>query len=189
MEWLNWHKAKQSASARRKDRGAAWRSKCVPGTLRPITTLKIAILLCVLPVAAVAGCSQDHVDLRWDGGNVRFNVEVVDDPQERAQGLMFREHLPRYGGMLFVFEQAQQVAFWMKNTLIPLDMIFLDETGVVQNIHENAVPGSLESIPGKGKILAVLEINGGLSSKLGLVAGAETRHPSFARTVPAWPCR
>nr|WP_325248760.1 DUF192 domain-containing protein [Amylibacter sp.] len=132
---------------------------------------------------------MDHVvDLRWDGGSARINVEIADDFEERARGLMFRESLPRYDGMLFIYEWPLSVAFWMKNTLIPLDMVFLDEHGVVQSIHENAVPGSLESIPGGDEILAVLEVNGGLTRKLGLPVGAEMRHSAFAKTDPSWAC-
>lgn len=90
--------------------------------------------------------------------------------------------------MLFVYDAPSTVSFWMKNTLIPLDMIFLDQHGVVQRVHENAVPGSLESIPGGDNILAVLEVNGGQSRKLGLVEGAQMRHPAFSDTMPAWAC-
>lgn len=128
------------------------------------------------------------VDLRWDGGSARFNVEIADDFEERARGLMFRESLPRYDGMLFIYEGPHSAAFWMKNTLIPLDLVFLDEHGVVQSIHENAVPGSLESIPGGDGILVVLEVNGGLTRKLGLQVGAQMRHPAFSNSAPSWTC-
>ncbi|WP_342672147.1 DUF192 domain-containing protein [Neptunicoccus sediminis] len=153
-------------------------------------TLKAALILfvCATTGAAQAACEQGAVDLRWDGGSVRFTVEIADTFEDRARGLMYRESLPRYGGMLFVYDQPLSVSFWMKNTLIPLDMIFLDRHGVVQNIHENAVPGSLDSIPGGDNILAVLEVNGGMSRKLGVPVGAEMRHPAFADSDPIWPC-
>lgn len=147
----------------------------------------IAALACV-GQSAVALCSEDVVDLRWDGGSARFNVEIADDDEERGRGLMFRESMGRYNGMLFVYDAPSTVAFWMKNTLIPLDIVFLDQHGVVQHVHENAVPGSLETIPGGENILAVLEVNGGLSSKIGLVVGAEMRHPAFAESAPVWAC-
>lgn len=127
------------------------------------------------------------VDLRWTGGAARFTVEVADDFDERARGLMFRESLGRYKGMLFVYERPQQVAFWMKNTLIPLDMIFAGPDGVVKKVHANAVPGSLESIPGGDNILLVLEINGGLAARLGIKEGSEIRHPALGKNA-AWPC-
>ncbi|MEM7440596.1 MAG: DUF192 domain-containing protein [Pseudomonadota bacterium] len=134
-----------------------------------------------------AACTQDVVDLRWDGGSARFSVEIADDFDERARGLMFRSELGRYSGMLFVYERPLSVSFWMKNTLIPLDMVFLDRRGVVKNVHSNAVPGSLESIFGGDNILAVLEINGGLAEELGIKAGAEMRHPAFSAHA-LWPC-
>ena len=153
--------------------------------------IKVASLVAAFALighGVLAQCSEDVVDLRWDGGSARFNVEIADDDQERGRGLMFVESMGRYNGMLFVYDAPSTVAFWMKNTLIPLDMVFLDQHGVVQHVHENAVPGSLETIPGGDNILAVLEVNGGLASKLGLVKGAEMRHPAFAQSMPAWAC-
>lgn len=100
---------------------------------------------------------------------------------------MFRESLGRYAGMLFIYERPIAAAFWMKNTLIPLDMIFVGPKGIVQKVHANAVPGSLETIPGGDNILAVLEINGGLAARLGIRTGAQMRHPAFGPDA-AWPC-
>jgi uncharacterized membrane protein (UPF0127 family) len=129
------------------------------------------------------------VELRWDGGNVRFGVELADTFEERAKGLMFRQALGRFDGMLFIYDEPVSANFWMKNTLIPLDMIFLDEHGVVLNIHERAVPGSLKTIEGGDGVLAVLEVNGGTVKKLGIKLGAQMRHPAFAQTEPAWACQ
>ncbi len=100
---------------------------------------------------------------------------------------MNREHLPANAGMLFVFDPPRSVSFWMRNTLIPLDMIFLDREGVVQTIHENAVPLDETPIPGGDGIYAVLEINGGLSRELGIVPGSEMRHPVFGGRAE-WSC-
>lgn len=144
--------------------------------------------LVLMGQGVAAQCSPDVVDLRWDGGSARFNVDIADDDEERGRGLMFVESMGRYTGMLFVYDAPSTVAFWMKNTLIPLDMVFLDQHGVVQHVHENAVPGSLETIPGGDNILAVLEVNGGLADKLGLAKGAQMRHPAFTQTMPAWAC-
>ena len=90
--------------------------------------------------------------------------------------------------MLVVYERRQSVSFWMENTLIPLDMIFDDETGVVRRIHENAVPLDRTPIPGGDGIQYVLEINGGMAGMLGLSEGDQMRHPSIAQDVAAWPC-
>lgn len=133
-------------------------------------------------------CAPDVVDLRGSWGSARFSVEIADDPQEHGVGLMNRESMPQFSGMLFVYSAPSTVSFWMKNTLIPLDMLFLDASGVVQRIHENAVPLDLTSIPGGDDILAVLEINGGLSAKLGISEGSELRHPAFGAAQAAWPC-
>lgn len=133
-------------------------------------------------------CSPDSIDVRNGATTVRFGVEVVDTAPERAQGLMNRPSLPRFSGMIFVYDRPQSVGFWMRNTLIPLDMLFADATGTVQRIHENAVPLSEETIPGGDNIQYVLEINGGLARQLGLTEGAQLRHPAIPAATAAWPC-
>lgn len=144
-------------------------------------------LTAATPVLA-SRCSDDHVDLRWNGGKARFAIELADDYDERAQGLMYRTEMARFSGMLFVYPQPTAVAFWMKNTLIPLDMIFLDKTGLVVMVHENAIPHDLEPIPGGENILAVLEVNGGLTRKLGIKVGSQMRYVAFNQLGAVWPC-
>lgn len=148
------------------------------------TAFVLAIGLCG---PALADCETDRVDLRGDWGTARFGVEVADDPQERSLGLMNRDTLPRSAGMLFVYERPQRATFWMKNTLIPLDMIFMDESGIVTHVHENAVPLDLTGIEGGEGVRFVLEINGGLAGRLGIVDGSELRHPAIGEAA-AWPC-
>jgi uncharacterized protein len=150
--------------------------------------LALAVGLAMAAGAALADCAESRVDLRGDWGSARFSVEVADEPAERAQGLMNRESLPRSAGMLFLYEAPQRATFWMRNTLIPLDMIFMDETGTVTHIHENAVPLDETTIDGGPGVQAVLEINGGLSSRLGIDVGSELRHPGLAQDRAAWPC-
>lgn len=133
-----------------------------------------------------APCSPGHVDLRWQGGQARFNVELADDEAERSRGLMFRETMPRSSGMLFVYPSPRQATFWMKNTLIPLDMIFADDAGRVTRVHENAVPQDETVIDGGPGVRFVLEINGGLARRLGIAEGAEMRHPAIGNA--AWSC-
>ena len=137
---------------------------------------------------ADAACAPDRVDLRWEGGRESFAVEVADDAAERAKGLMFRETMPLAEGMLFVYEAPKRPGFWMKNTLIPLDMVFVDPTGTVTRVHANAVPGDLNPIDGGDNVQYVLEINGGLAGKLGIAPGAVLRHPAIAASRAAWPC-
>jgi uncharacterized membrane protein (UPF0127 family) len=138
--------------------------------------------------AALADCRPDALDLRGAWGNARFAVELADTPATRAQGLMFRESMPRFSGMFFVFERPESVRFWMENTLIPLDMLFADATGTVQRIHHDARPLDRTSIPGGDNIQYVLEINAGMSRRLGIVEGSEIRHPSIDTALAAWPC-
>lgn len=136
---------------------------------------------------AWAECSETRVDIRGPWGSAAFSVEIADDPEERARGLMFRETLPASAGMLFVYPRPGPVAFWMENTLIPLDMIFLGPRGRVLKVHENATPLDRTPIDGGDGVLAVLEINGGLAARLGIGPGSELRHPAFGPDA-AWPC-
>ena len=139
------------------------------------------------PVGA-AGCAPGTVDLRGPWGQARFSVEIADTPAERAQGLMRRDSLPASSGMLFIYESARNASFWMKNTLIPLDMVFADPTGLVTRVHSNAIPQDLTSIDGGAGVLMVLEINGGLAEKLGISEGTQLRYPTIDGSVAAWPC-
>ncbi len=147
-----------------------------------------AILISVFaPCIAIAACDLDRVDIRGDWGQARFTIEVADDIEERSLGLMHRENLPTGAGMLFAYDEPQRVVFWMKNTLIPLDMLFVDATGLVTRIHENAVPQDLTQIEGGRQVMFVLEINGGLARRLGIVEGSELRHPIIGADA-VWPC-
>ena len=195
MECLNWLRERRSVFARPTDHGAGWLSKCALGILlqnRPSplkSTLAICFALVTSSVTAQAGsCSAEFVDLRWQGGKARFAIELADTYETRARGLMFRTEMARFSGMLFVYPEPSAVAFWMKNTLIPLDMIFINPQGLVTRVHENAIPHNLEPIPGGENILAVLEVNGGLTRKLGITKGSQIRHASFDQTDAVWPC-
>ncbi len=101
---------------------------------------------------------------------------------------MFVEDMPAMEGMLFIYDRPQPASFWMRNTLIPLDMLFLDETGTVTRIHENAVPEDETPIPGGDAVLSVLEINGGMAARFGIEEGSQLRHPDLPQDVAAWPC-
>ncbi len=144
-----------------------------------------AALLAAEP--ATAACGDDVVELRGDWGEARFTVELADDPAERAQGLMNRESLGASQGMLFVYERPQRAAFWMRNTLIPLDMIFIGPAGRVLGVHPEAVPLDETPIDGGAGVQYVLEINGGLAGRIGIGPGTEVRHPSLGAAA-AWSC-
>ncbi|MGQ3101426.1 MAG: DUF192 domain-containing protein [Sphingopyxis solisilvae] len=97
-----------------------------------------------------------------------FNVEVARTDAEQDRGLMFRTSLPADGGMLFPFEKPRIGSFWMKNTLIPLDMIFIRGDGSIDRIAENTIPESLEPVVSGGEVSAVLELSGGTAARLGI---------------------
>lgn len=163
------------------------------GSSASLNTLRqLALSAAVLTWAASAqaeGCALDHLYVKGGFGEARFSIELADEPDERAQGLMHRESLPSASGMLFVFERPQPAAFWMKNTLIPLDMIFTDRSGVITHIHENAIPHDETPIPGGQAVYAVLEVNGGMSRKLGLGVGDALQHPAFEGGPAALSCK
>jgi uncharacterized protein len=110
-----------------------------------------------------------------------LSVEVMRTEEQREHGLMERSYLPADRGMLFQFDREKPVMMWMKNTLIPLDMIFIARNGTVTHIHENAEPMSLSIISSDGPVFAVLEVNAGYARKIGLKPGDLVKHPLFAR--------
>lgn len=128
------------------------------------------------------------------GSRVSVSVEIADDPAERAQGLMGRQDLPSGQGMLFVYASPQPVSFWMKNTLVPLDMLFFDTRGVLRHVHPQARPLDLTPIPGAASgdprpdRLIVLEIAGGEAARQGLVPGTVLSHPAVPQGTAARPC-
>ena len=130
-------------------------------------------------MSALADCDLNHVHIESVRGVAVFVVEIADDPQERARGLMFRESLARTDGMLFIFSDSAPRSFWMMNTLIPLDIIFFDENGQLVSIEENAEPQTLTPRESTGPAKYVLEIQGGLAARLGLGAGSQLSHPAL----------
>ena len=112
------------------------------------------------------------LEFRGTWGRACFAVWIADTPNTRAQGLMYTDHMPNDKGMLFVYPEPKSVSFWMKNTKIPLDMIFLSTEGRVDHIHSNAKPLDHTIIHGGSDIQYVVEINGGISEKLGISIGS-----------------
>lgn len=154
--------------------------------IRRLLTFLGALL--VSGTAATAACQIDKVDLRGSWGTASFSIEVADDNSERAQGLMHRESMARSAGMLFVYDRPRPIRFWMRNTLIPLDMVFVDRTGTVQKVHHEAQPLDETLIFGGNEIQYVLEINGGLARQIGIAEGTELRHPAIEGGIAVWPC-
>ena len=153
-----------------------------------IRPLLLLLSLCIGGAVAAGECTPSAVFLKGDWGEARFSVEIADDADERAQGLMHRDALPRSSGMLFVYPSPQRMSFWMRNTLIELDMIFIDPQGVVQHVHHRAQPLDETPVLGGDGLTHVLEINGGMAEQLGISVGSVLRHPSFSQGDAAWPC-
>ena len=124
-------------------------------------------------------CSIDRVTVFGDFGRANFNVTVADTPETKSKGLMHVEKLAMLEGMLFVYDAPQHATFWMRNTLIPLDMLFASADGTIKRIHANAVPLDETVIDGGQDIQFVLEINGGFASRLGIMEGDILQHPAL----------
>lgn len=137
-----------------------------------LTALALSL---AMPIAA---CSRDDSEsaqaatipltIAMAGRTHAFKVEVARSEAEQERGLMFRTGLPADGGMLFPFPKPKIASFWMKNTVIPLDMIFVRADGSIDRIAENTIPESLEPVASGGEVAAVLELAGGTAAKLGL---------------------
>jgi uncharacterized protein len=134
----------------------------------------------VLPFAGPAGAQQlQQLEIMSKNGKHVFGVEMALTPEEQSRGLMFRRELPDRQGMLFDFQREQPTSFWMKNTYVPLDMIFIRADGRILNIAENTVPLSEALVSSSGPVRAVLEVIAGTSKKLGIAAGDRVVHPIF----------
>ncbi len=123
--------------------------------------------------------TQELVIVSQNGVKHDFRVEIAATPQEQEMGLMFRTKMAPNHGMLFEMNRTAPVVFWMKNTLIPLDMLFVAPDGVITHIHANAIPQDLTAIPSGGPVSGVIEINGGRAKALGIAVGDKVLHPYF----------
>ncbi len=154
--------------------------------------MSIRRLLCVglfSLFASAASCAPidgpdngDVLTIVTATGEHRFEVEIADDDEERRIGLMYRTSLPENAGMLFDFGPETAIrSMWMKNTLIPLDMAFIDQNGRIVRIAAETTPRSLASISSGAPVLAVLEVNGGRFEALGVKEGDLVRHRLFEK--------
>jgi hypothetical protein len=122
---------------------------------------------------------QQIVIVTKDGKRHTFNVEFAGTLDQQMTGLMFRKSVPADGGMLFDWRTPQQSNMWMKNTLVPLDMVFIAADGTIDSIAENTVPQSLRNIASHGPVLATLELAGGTTARLGITVGDKVLAPMF----------
>ncbi len=139
-------------------------------------------------LASAATAQDADSDIKYDHSSllivtaareIKFDVELALTEAQREHGLMFRKSLGAYEGMLFDFYKEMPVTFWMKNTLIPLDMVFIAADGTIRHVHANAVPLSTDTIPSEYPVRAVLEINGGTARLLGIKPGDKVKHAIF----------
>jgi uncharacterized membrane protein (UPF0127 family) len=142
----------------------------------------IALVISLAIFTAVTGCqAQPRVSIVGkDGHEITFHVEIADSPAKREMGLQYRRELALDQGMIFLFPTEEQQSFWMKNTPLPLDMIFISAERKIVGIVEHTVPFSLEARSVSGKSRYVLEINGGLSHRYGFKAGDAVRFQGFS---------
>jgi hypothetical protein len=133
-----------------------------------------------VPAAKEPALPVSPLTIETARGRFNFIVETADTPSKWRQGLQWRRHLDADAGMLFDFREPRPVSMWMKDTLISLDMVFIDERGVVVNVAENTVPLSTAVINSKGPVLAVLEVNAGTAARLGVHPGDHILHPLFS---------
>ena len=128
-----------------------------------------------------AAFALEGLDVDTKTGKHHFEVEIAKDEATREKGLMFRKYLPEDRGMLFEFDTEEPVEFWMKNTPLSLDIIFIDHTGVVKSIAANAEPLSETTLPSGAPVDGVLELLGGEAAKIGLQPGDQIEHPFFKK--------
>lgn len=138
-----------------------------------------ALLLVALPAWALETFATSQLTITTTSGPHKFRIELALTDAQMEQGLMFRPSMPADHGMLFDFKAPTKVTMWMKNTIIPLDMLFLDGGGRVIDIHEHAVPYSTDIIAGNTPARYVIELNGGTVSRLGIKPGDQVTSPYF----------
>jgi uncharacterized membrane protein (UPF0127 family) len=150
----------------------------------------MAFVLLAVPACRAETSNTEQLSIiKADGTSHDFQVEVADAAETRAIGLMFRTAMPKDNGMLFVFNEQEERphAFWMKNTLIPLDIIYVHKDGKINHIHENAIPKDETLLPSNGPVYSVLEINGGRAAELGIRPGDTVIHRNFSNTLAEKP--
>lgn len=147
--------------------------------IRLLAFLLAAVVASVPPASGQQPGPTEEVVIVSGGAEHVFQVEIADTPTEQAVGLMYRHELPADGGMLFVNPRERRQTMWMKNTYIPLDMLFIDRRGRIVHIAERTVPHSTETISSRRPVKATLELRGGTVDRLGIAEGDTVRHPAF----------
>ncbi|HEY1797960.1 MAG TPA: DUF192 domain-containing protein [Stellaceae bacterium] len=148
-------------------------------TRRFLLFLAAALLFAQPALAQLQIFQTSEITISSATGDHKFTIELATTPAQQEQGLMYRRSMAPDAGMLFDFGRPQPTTFWMKNTLIPLDMLFVGADGRIVNIHERAIPMSEDMISSQGAVRAVIELNGGTAAKLGIKPGDRVIYPIF----------
>ena len=149
------------------------------GAAAALAVLVLALALLARP--AFAEGPTEPLTIASRSGRHAFQVEVMRDDAGRAQGLMFRRTMAPDRGMLFDFERMEPVTMWMKNTYLPLDMLFIRADGTVARIAADTEPLSTRTIASGEPVLGVLELNAGTAARLGIHPGDKVEHPLFRK--------
>lgn len=152
---------------------------------------RIVQIACAVAIVLLAACSRpaaetspvglpmETVTVDGDSGPVTLQVEIAADDASRERGLMYRKTMEPDHGMLFDFKRTESVAFWMKNTVLPLDMIFILPDGVISSVAADTTPYSMDAIPSAEPVRAVLELNAGRAAALGIAPGDTVHAAAF----------
>ncbi|BCW89363.1 hypothetical protein sos41_25250 [Alphaproteobacteria bacterium SO-S41] len=160
--------------------------------MQRVVTAVVAGLLLVLPACSSEG-AKPPPPVTWEksslvidtaSGPHRFDIELAVDDAERERGLMYRTEMAEDAGMLFFYPTEEEITMWMKNTVLPLDMVFIRSDGTVFDNVKGAVPYSLDFIRSGGPVRAVLELNAGTVDRIGLRRGDTVRHALFGNAAP-----
>jgi uncharacterized membrane protein (UPF0127 family) len=144
-------------------------------------------------LVACSGASAAPPPLNWERGSLSvetasgvhtFSVEIADEPDERERGLMYRTEMAADAGMIFAYDSPQIITIWMKNTVLPLDIIYVNEQGRVMTIAPDAEPYSLKLISSQKPVVAAIEFNAGTAARIGLKPGDTVRSPFFHNVKP-----
>ena len=151
------------------------------GLLAIVAALAAPVRAQIAPLEDLDAFPQGKLEINVGKKPISFDIWVADTPQRMSQGLMFVRSLAPQRGMLFVHDGPRELSMWMKNTYIPLDMVFIDARGRIQQIVAQTTPHSLDTIRSDAPALAVLEIGGGEAQRLGLKPGQHVNHPAFSK--------
>ncbi len=151
------------------------------------------LLSSLVLTACSVGATAAPPPLNWERGTLTietrtgvhaFNVEIADEPAERERGLMYRTEMAQDAGMIFEYETPEVITIWMKNTVLPLDIVYVNAEGTVTRVAPDAVPYSLSIISSETPAVAAIEFNAGTAARIGLAPGDTVRSPFFRNVKP-----